>query len=322
MKLTHIIAASTVVVGALAATTASAATAHAVCGDFPTRPIELVVPYKAGGNIDVAARTLAEATRRVTGWDLRVANRTGSGTVTGQDYLESQAPTDGYTIGVMPLMAAVLNDVDERNALRPGALEVLELIAFDPFMFFARKGEGLEQLIEKGEAGKLRYAYSPGSEQGLMGNKLEEQHGFEMARVPLSGGVNRIGGLLNGSVDIAPSFFNEAEQYIDAGILIPVGLANDTPYWGDDTIPALGSEGYDFAHDTWGAYRVVLVPDAVPEDIKSCLAETFKTVLQDERAIELFGEKSLRPTPIGHDAAKEKYGEFEAVVRGLLEAEG
>lgn len=299
---------------------AGSALAQSVCGEFPTRPIEVVVPYNAGGNIDVAARTLAAAVKEVAGWDLRVSNRTGSGTVTGQDYLESQAPRDGYTIGVMPLMAAVLNDVDERNALTPGALEVLELIAFDPFMLLARKGETLDLLIAKGEAGTLRYAYSPGSEQGLMGNKFEEKHGFEMARVPLSGGVNRIGGLLNGSVDIAPSFYNEAKQYIDSNILIPLGVANDTPYWGEDSIPALGSEGYDFAHDTWGAYRVVLVPAAVPEDIKTCLAETFQTVLEDDVSVEFFAEKSLRPTPIGHAAAKEKYGDFETVVRNLLAA--
>lgn len=98
---------------------AGSALAQSVCGEFPTRPIEVVVPYNAGGNIDVAARTLAAAVKEVAGWDLRVSNRTGSGTVTGQDYLESQAPRDGYTIGVMPLMAAVLNDVDERNALTP-----------------------------------------------------------------------------------------------------------------------------------------------------------------------------------------------------------
>lgn len=303
---------------AIAATVATGAAAQDMCGDFPTRPIEVVVPYKAGGNIDVAARTLAAAVKEVVGWDLRVANRTGSGTITGQDYLESQAPTDGYTIGVMPLMAAVLNDVDERNALTPGALEVLELIAFDPFMLFSRKGEDLDQLIEKGEAGALRYAYSPGSEQGLMGNKFEEKHGFKMSRVPLSGGVNRIGGLLNGSVDIAPSFYNEAKQYIDAGILIPLGVANDTAYWGDGSIPALGTQGYDFGHDTWGAYRVVLAPSSVSDEIKSCLATTIKTVLEDERAIELFAEKSLRPSPLGHDAAKEKYGDFETIVRDLL----
>jgi tripartite-type tricarboxylate transporter receptor subunit TctC len=295
--------------------------AFANCGSFPARPIEVVVPYKAGGNIDIAARTLVEATKEIAGWDLRVANRTGSGTITGQDYLETQAPTDGYTIGVMPLMAAVLNDLDERNALKPGAIEVIEKIAFDPFVFVARKGESLEDLIEKGNEGKLRYAFSPGSEQGLMGKKFEEKHGFEMARVPLSGGVDRIGGLLNGSVDIAPSFYNEAQQYIEGGLLSPIGVTNDTPYWADETIPTFTTNGYDFQPDTWGAYRVILVPTGVPEDIKTCLSETFNAVLSDERATKIFGEKSLVPAPIGHEAAKAKYDDYAAVVTKLLEAE-
>lgn len=306
---------------AVAALATNAAVA-ADCGSFPERPIEVVVPYGAGGAVDVSSRTLAEAVKAVAGWDLRVANRTGAGTVTGQDYLASQAPTDGYTIGVMPLMAAVLNDQDERNALTPGSLEVLETIAFDPWLFVAKTGETLESLNEKGKAGKLRYAFSPGSEQGLMGDKLQAKDGFDMARVPLSGGVNRLGGLLNGSVDIAPSFYGEAKQYFDGGVMVPIGFANDVPYWADDSIPALGAEGYDFPTNVWGSYRVVLVPASVPEEIKSCIADTMTEVMQSEKGQEIFLEKTIRVDPVGHEAAKAKYGEFEKIVKDLLAANG
>jgi tripartite-type tricarboxylate transporter receptor subunit TctC len=290
----------------------------AECGDFPNRPIEIVVPYGAGGAVDITSRTLAEAITQVVGWDMRVANRTGAGTVTGQEFLANQAAEDGYSIGVMPLMATVLNDADERNGLESGSLQVLETIAFDPWLLVARADDTLETLIAKGEAGNLRYAFSPGSEQEMMGAKFSAKHGFKMAGVPLAGGVKRLGGLLNDSVDIAPSFYGESKQYIESGIMVPIGFANDIPYWADETIPQLGSEGYDFARNVWGSYRVVLVPDGVPDDIKACLSQTMTEVMQSEKGKEIFLEKTIRVDPIGQEAAAATYGTFEKIVADLL----
>ena len=294
--------------------------AAAECGNFPARPIEIVVPYGAGGGVDISSRTLAEAAKEVKGWDMRVANRTGAGSVTGQDYLASQAPKDGYAVGVMPLIATVLNDVDERNALKPGSLEVLEAIAFDPWLFVALKGQTIDSLVKKGKTGEgaLRFAFSPGSEQSLLGGVFEKKHGIKMSRVPLAGGVKRLGGLLNGSVDLAPSFYGEAKQYLDGGLMVPIGFANDVPYWADKTIPALGAQGYDFGHNVWGSYRVILAPAGVPENIKSCLADGFTEILKSEAGKKLFLSKTIQVEPIGHDAAKAKYAEFQALVKKLL----
>jgi tripartite-type tricarboxylate transporter receptor subunit TctC len=299
---------------ALSTTTAFAAE----CGDFPNRPIEIVVPYGAGGAVDITARTMAEAITQVAGWDMRVANRTGAGTVTGQEYLANQATEDGYSIGVMPLIAAVLNDADARNGLTSGSLQVLETIAFDPWLFIARAGETRESLIAKGEAGNLRFAFSPGSEQEMLGARFAAKHGFEMSYVPLAGGVKRLGGLLNDSVDLAPSFYGESKQYIESGIMVPIGLANDIPYWADETIPQLGTEGYDFARNVWGSYRVVLVPDGVPDDIKTCLSQTLTEVMQSEKGKEIFMEKTILVEPLGQEAAGATYGAFEKIVADLL----
>ena len=310
---------------AVAGVLAPLGAAHAAeCGDFPSRPIEIVVPYGAGGAVDITARTLAAAAQAVKGWDMRVANRTGAGTVTGQDFLANQAPTDGYAIGIMPLMAAVLNEADERNALQSGSLDVLETIAFDPWLFVAMKGQTIESLVEKGKTGPgaLRFAFSAGSEQSMLGGVFERHHGVEMARVPLAGGVNRLGGLLNGSVDIAPSFYGEAKQYLDGGVMTPLGFANDVPYWADESIPALGAQGYDFGHNVWGSYRVILAPAGVPEDVKACLADSFTEIMNDPRGQEIFLEKTIRVAPVGAEAARATHGQFQAIVADLLASEG
>lgn len=305
---------------AIAAAVSPIAFAAADCGDFPNRPIEVMVPYRAGGAVDIAARTLANAAAEVKGWDLRIANRTGAGTVTGQEHLANQASRDGYTVGVMPLLAAVLNESDAGNGIEPGSIDVLEAIFFDPWLFVARPGETIESLVSRGEAGRLRYAYSPGSEQSMLGGVFESRHGFQMARVPLDGGVNRIGGVLNGSVDIAPTFYGEAKQYLDSGVVTPLGYANDAPYWAGEDIPALTQEGYDFGANFWGAYRVVFTPAGVPDDIKACLSEGFTEILSSEAGKALFMEQGIRTEPVGYAEASGAYPRFQQTVAELLAA--
>ncbi|ARP97783.1 Bug family tripartite tricarboxylate transporter substrate binding protein [Pseudorhodoplanes sinuspersici] len=313
--------ASTLAIAGLIGTCVSAYAAD--CTDFPKRPIEIVVPYGAGGGVDIASRTLAAAAKAVKGWDMRVSNRTGAGTVTGQNYLASQAPADGYTIGVMPLIAAVLNDADPRNGIKAGSLEVLEAIAFDPWLFVAMKGQTVDSLVAKAKSGggTLRYAVSPGSEQGMLGQMFANKHGIKLTNVPLAGGVQRLGGLLNGSVDLAPSFYGEAKQYLDSKMMVPIGFANDIPYWADESIPALGTKGYEFGRNFWGSYRVILTPSGVPENIKACLADSLTDILNSGQGKELFLQKTIKVEPIGYKAAKSKYAEFQAAVTKLLSAQ-
>lgn len=83
-------------VGGMAlAATSLAAPARAEA--FPSKPIRFVVPYAAGGNVDVTVRLVAEAMQRNLGQSIIVDNRPGAGGLVGQD-VAAAAPADGYTI--------------------------------------------------------------------------------------------------------------------------------------------------------------------------------------------------------------------------------
>src|SRR5260221_9329732 len=83
----------TLLIGGLAALAATPARADT----FPSKPIRFIVPYAAGGNVDVTVRLVGEAMSRNIGQAIVVANRPGAGGLVGQE-ATGNAPADGYTI--------------------------------------------------------------------------------------------------------------------------------------------------------------------------------------------------------------------------------
>ena len=84
------------------------APAHASAQDYPNRPVTLVVPYAAGGGLDVLARMLAQKLTDRLGKPFVVDNRPGAGTVIGANSVAKAAP-DGYTIMLGTSSAFAIN---------------------------------------------------------------------------------------------------------------------------------------------------------------------------------------------------------------------
>jgi tripartite-type tricarboxylate transporter receptor subunit TctC len=82
---------------ALAATTLSLAALPALADGYPSRPIEWVVPYPAGGGTDVVARTLAEEMGKKLGQPMVINNKPGAATKIGAEYV-ARAKPDGYVL--------------------------------------------------------------------------------------------------------------------------------------------------------------------------------------------------------------------------------
>ena len=81
---------------------------------FPSRPIKLIVPYPAGGSVDVLGRAVGERLQAVLGQPVVPENRTGAtGTIAHQAI--AKAPADGYTIGISGTSPLVLAPHQYRN---------------------------------------------------------------------------------------------------------------------------------------------------------------------------------------------------------------
>lgn len=79
----------------------------AIAGDYPAKPITLVIPYPAGGSTDLTGRALANAAKKHLGQPIIVENKSGGGGTVGPS-LVIPKPPDGYTLGVYPANAAFI----------------------------------------------------------------------------------------------------------------------------------------------------------------------------------------------------------------------
>lgn len=86
--------------GAVALIAGLTLAAGAAVAEYPDRPIQLIVPYPAGGGTDIVARTLAGALEKELGQPVNVVNRDGGGGIPGQTAIARARP-DGYTIGLI-----------------------------------------------------------------------------------------------------------------------------------------------------------------------------------------------------------------------------
>lgn len=286
--------------------------------DFPRRPIELVVVYPAGGGMDVTARILAKNAERVLGHQFRVVNKTGGGGRVGHMFIGKQAKPDGYTLGVLSMGAQFTHILEDSSQFATTDFDPLVHIAYEPYIYMTR-GESLEELLEraKAEPGKVRIGVVSGSTSDLIMGVVQEEAGVEFAQVPFQGGAPRLLGLVNGTIDVAPMFFTEGEQYDETGEAKFVAVADTARHQSLPDVPTMPELGIDMPGGVFGAVRYVALPAGVPEDRRAYLAAAFKQVLEDPTTQAEFKEVGVTVSYMGPDDTKAMYDEAFSTIEKL-----
>ncbi len=282
---------------------------------YPTRPIELVVVYPAGGGMDTNARTIARVAEEMLDHEFRVANREGGGGLVGHTFLAREADADGYTIGVLAMGNLLTDMIVKGGEFTPEDFDPITFINFDPVVLITR-GETLPELIEQArqDPGSVRVGITPNSATAIIADIIQEQEDVEFTMVPFQGGGPRITALLNGTIDMSTAYYAEGDQYYETGDLAPVAVANTVPYPVDPDIPLISDMGIDIPTNALGAARFVALPDGVPDDIRNYLAEAMLAVLESEMAAEMFAEQGLVLSPADPEQTAEI---FEATAETL-----
>ncbi|OZI50854.1 Bug family tripartite tricarboxylate transporter substrate binding protein [Bordetella genomosp. 4] len=124
--------------GTLGAAVGLPGSSVAAAGDWPQRPVRLIVPFAPGGSNDVIARKLADSMSKNTGQSFIVENKGGAGGVVGSGYVATSAP-DGYTFLFVSGSLATSAAVQKTPYDPKTAFDAVSMVASAPFVVLTRK---------------------------------------------------------------------------------------------------------------------------------------------------------------------------------------
>ncbi len=267
--------------GAALAATMFPATAHAE--SYPNRPIRIVVPYAAGGAVDIVARIVGQALAEQLKQPVIVDNRPGASANIGMEMV-AKAPADGYTL----LMAS--NGLTTNMALFPDLsfdgrrdFAPIARIGYAPLVIVvpaSSSAKTLKDLIAmaKAKPGDLAYGSAGNGSSGhLAGELLKSSAGIDVLHVPYKGGAPAVTDLLGERLSFMPINPVEVISHVQAGRLrvLAVGSDKRVPLLPDaPTVSEAGVPGFE-ATVWWG----LVAPAKTPADIVARLnAETNKAL--------------------------------------------
>jgi len=240
--------------------------------DFPTKPINMVVPFAPGGSTDLVARIVAEGMSQNLGQQVLIVNQAGAGGVLGATAVADAEP-DGYTILMGTIATHALSaSLYETPPFDPSAdFAPISLLVTVPNVLLVNPefpAETVEELIAVLKAEPDAHAYASsgnGTPLHLSGELFKSMTGTEMVHVPYQGSGPALVDALSGAVPIIFDNLPSASEHMRAGTLRPLAVTTleraasfpDVP-----TMDEAGVPGYET--NTWNA---LFAPAGTPPEV-------------------------------------------------------
>lgn len=277
------------------------------------RPIRLVVPYAAGGPIDVTARVLAERVKDSLGTVI-IENRPGGGGNIGADAVAKAAP-DGLTIGIAAVATHAINpwlfskmpyDAARDFAPVTQMVRVPNVLVMNAETAARLKVNTLADLIAYARANPARLNYGSGgngSAGHLAGEMFKRDAGIFAVHIPYNGGNPAQLALLSGQVDFNFDNLATAAPNIRSGKLkaLAVTTLQRSPNLPDT--PPVADTLKGFAIDTWWG---LVAPAGTPREAIQKLNQAFVAALHSPEAKARFAALMAEPVP----STPEDFGRF------------
>jgi len=275
--------------GAALATTLAAslpvrAFAQSGGGNWPSKPIKIIVPYPPGGSSDIIARAISQPLSEALGQSVIIDNRAGANGNLGADLL-AKAPADGYTLMLCDLGAlAISPSLYPKLPFDPSKdLRSVGMLAYSPHLLVVHpsvQASTLKELVELSKKSDLNFAVTAsGSTAHLAGIELQRKVGAKWEYVPYKGGVQAVLDTVSGQTQVLMNGMLATYPQVQAGKLklIAVSKATRMPLIGSvPTIAEQGAPGYESG--TWqGVVAARGVPDAIVTRLNRELVRIIRT---------------------------------------------
>ncbi|MEP6943444.1 MAG: tripartite tricarboxylate transporter substrate binding protein [Betaproteobacteria bacterium] len=298
----------------------SAPMAQAISGaganPYPSKPIRLVVPFPAGGSLDVVARAIGQKLTEAWGQPVIIDNRPGAGGNIGADLVAKSAP-DGYTILEGALSTHAVNvtlygklPYDPIKDFAPITLVAVtpNVLVINPSAPFGTVPEMIA--YAKANPGKLSFGSgSNGSAGHLAGELFKTDAHIDMVHIPYKGGAPALQALLAGDTQLMFDNLANSMQQVRAGKLkaVAVTTAKRSPLVPDlPTLAEAGLPGFDIY--TWWGF---MAPAGTPKEIVAKWNTEVTRILGTPEMKAFFAQQGAEPSPTTPE-------QFEALIRSEI----
>lgn len=267
--------------------------AGAAMAEYPERPINMIIPYGAGGATDISARTIAEALGTAAGTPLIMANVTGAGGATGSVAVQNANP-DGYTMLFARVGSHSVNPA--MKATLPYTLDDFRFVTvyeINPVACAVRPDSGIESmddLVAKVAEGGVSYSSSGvGSLLHLAGAMVLKEFGVEnpltdATHIPQKGGGEAATSVLNGTATFICTNTSALANFVANGQLKPILVTTAEPVVGFDA-PTANDLGKPRLNALVG-WTGIAGPAGLPDDVSAKWGDWITEAATDAKFVE------------------------------------
>jgi tripartite-type tricarboxylate transporter receptor subunit TctC len=299
-----------------------------VAQDFPNKPIQLIVPFAAGGAADIIGRTIAEKLGQLYGQQVVVDNRGGAGSNIGIAAAAKSAP-DGYTL-VLGSIAVAVNPwlfksmpYDPMKDLTPLtlALETPNVVLVAPQSPIKNIRDLIAFAKEKAKSGGATYGSAGiGSSLHLAAELFRQQANVEFTHVPYRGSSPALTDLMSGRIDLMFDNASTALPQVQGGSLRAIAVTTKQRIAALPDVPTIDESGVPgFELGNWWA---IFGPGGMPPALADRISADLRKVLADPDVQRRFAEVSGRTIASSRQEMADHLAKENAKWKQIVDAAG
>ncbi len=256
--------------------------APGITAEFPTKEVQIIIPYAPGGATDLVFRALAASTSKYLGKAVVVVNKAGGGGAVGFTEAAQSRP-DGYTL-VTAITPLTILPHQVKTAFTYKDFEPIINVVEDPAMFQVRADSQWKTLREfldyaKKNPGMITVGNSgAGGGVHLIALAFEKAAGVKFNHIPFAGGGPSVTALLGGHIHVVSVSPPEGIAHVKAGKLRIIALFSQKRMEAFPDVPTVREQGVDFSMSQW---RGLAAPKGTPPDVIQKLHDAFKQSMED-----------------------------------------
>lgn len=270
----------------LLATALLAPWAGAQAQGYPSKPIQLVIPFPPGGATDIAGRLVGKKLGERIGQPVVVENRPGAGTVIGAAFVSRAAP-DGYTLLISSGSTFTVNPaITPRLPYDPvRSFEPIGMVARVPLLLLANSDvpiKDLKQLTAAARQEPSKYFYGSfgnGTTGHFTGEMLWNATGIKLQHVAYKGSAPAMTDLLAGQIPFTIDTVAAALPHLKTGKIKALAATGESRATQLPNVPTVAESGFPgFSGDSWLA---IAAPQGLPADVKAKLQKALAETMRD-----------------------------------------